>query len=87
MSNRPNSKDDSLTISDRQAVNRIARDLGYDNLRHLVEENGCFSAKDLVSDFNFTSVRDFFCGYGWHERLEPFRRNGNKSVAIFDTTE
>lgn len=82
MANRHKIKNDGLSASDRRAVNRIASDLGYADLNELVVENGCSSAKDLVSDFNFTNVRDFFCGYGWHERLEPFRRNGTSKSAL-----
>lgn len=63
-----------LSRNDRIAVNRVAQDLGYEDVQHLITYNGCSSAKQFLRDFNFTNIRDFFLGYGWFERVEPFRK-------------
>jgi hypothetical protein len=65
-----------VTLEERKVLDRAAKNLGYRNLPHLITYNGCSSLEEFLRDFNFTSVRDFFFGFGWYERLEPFRRNG-----------
>lgn len=71
---------DGLTLDERTVIDRAAKDLGYKDLSDMVAFNGCSSIEEFLKDFNFTSVRDFFFGYGWFERLEPFRRNGKHST-------
>jgi hypothetical protein len=70
-----------LTVDEREVIDRAAKDLGYKDLTDMVAFNGCSSIEEFLRDFNFTSVRDFFFGHGWFERLEPFRRNGKRSTS------
>ncbi len=67
-----------LTERERDAVDRVSRSLGYDEgLDDLVEQHGYRSAKDIVAEASFTSVRDYFLADGWHQRLADFNLNGN----------
>ena len=67
-----------LTERERNAVDRVSRSLGYSGgLDDLVEQHGYSSARDIVAEASFTSVRDYFMGDGWHQRLVDFNLNGH----------
>lgn len=68
---------EDLTSSEKAVIADMTVDLGYENIEDLIRKNGCSSVREFLSDFNFTSLRDFFLGYGWYERLEPFRRRNS----------
>lgn len=63
-----------VSKQDRAMLNEICVNLGYKDLPDLISSNGCSSVKEFLSDFYFTSIRDFFVGFGWYERVEPFRK-------------
>lgn len=71
-----------VSKDDRIVIDQVAQDLGYRDLSHLITHNGCDNVEEFLSDFNFTSIRDFFLGYGWFERIEPFRKNGNGKSSL-----
>lgn len=70
---------DGLTKVERQAIDPIAKQLGYENVEVLAIEAGFSSPRDMAQNFHFKNTRDFFLGYGWYDRLADYNRNGKPS--------
>ena len=79
---------DGLTSNERQAIEPIAQELGYNDVIDLARQNGYDSPRDMAQNHSFKNTRDYFLGRGWPTRLSRYDRNGKNAVwKAFKMTE